>query len=111
MTRGSTSVQLGQYEQVSFAAEQAGLVRTKVIAPPTLLTPPNMELKLQVQDPKSTELDFSWTEVPGAQAYHLQISPSVMLSNFMVDKKVADKTSVPVSGLGRGNLLLDGECD
>jgi len=101
VTRGSTSVQLGQYEQVSFTAEQAGLVRSKVIAPPALLTPPNMEL-LQVQDPKSTELVFSWSEVPEAQAYHLQISPSVMLSNFIVDKKVTGKTSVPVSGLEEG---------
>jgi hypothetical protein len=60
-----------------------------------------MEL-LQVQDPKSTELVFSWSEVPEAQSYHLQISPSVMLSNFIVDKKVTGKTSVPVSGLEEG---------
>jgi hypothetical protein len=101
VTRGSTSVQLGQYEQVSFASEQAGLVRSKVIAPPALLTPPNMEL-LQVLDPKSTELPFSWTEVPEAQAYHLQISPSVMLSNFIVDKKITGKTSIVISGLDEG---------
>jgi hypothetical protein len=101
VTRGSTSVQLGQYEQVSFTREQAGLVRSKVIAPPTLLTPQNMEL-LQVQDPKATELTFSWSEVPEAQSYHLQISPTVMLSNFIVDKKITGKTSVPVSGLDEG---------
>ena len=101
VTRGATSIQLGQYEQVSFAAEQAGLVRSKVIAPPALLTPPNMEL-LQVVNPKSTELVFSWTEVPGAQAYHLQISPSVMLSNFVVDKKVSGKTAISISGLEEG---------
>src|SRR5208282_6078724 len=63
VTRGSTSVQLGQYEQVSFASEKPGLVRNKVIAPPSLMTPPNMELKL-VRDPKATSFDFSWTEVP-----------------------------------------------
>jgi hypothetical protein len=101
VTRGSTTVQLGQYEQVSFAAQQPGLVRNKVIAPPSLLTPQNMELKL-VQDPKATSLEFSWTEVPQAKAYHLQISPSVMLSNFVVDKKVSGRTSIPVSGLDEG---------
>ncbi len=101
VTRGSTSVQLGQYEQVTFAAEQPGLVRNKVIAPPSLLTPPNMDLE-QVQDPKSTTLDFSWTEVPEAKAYHLEISPSVMLSNFVVDKKVNGRTSIPISGLDGG---------
>ena len=102
VTRGSTSVQLGQYEQVSFASQQPGLVRTKVIAPPTLLTPQNMELKL-VKDPKSAVLDFTWTEVAGANAYHLQISPSVMLSNFVVDKKVTGHTSLQISGLEEGN--------
>ncbi|MFZ0964442.1 MAG: hypothetical protein WAO35_26555 [Terriglobia bacterium] len=101
VTRGSTSVQLGQYEQASFAAQQAGLVHVKVIAPPSLLTPQNMELKL-VPDPKSTELEFSWTEVPEAKAYHLQVSPSVMLSSFVVDKKVSGQTTIPISGLDEG---------
>jgi hypothetical protein len=101
VTRGSTSVQLGQYEQVSFESQQPGLVRTKKIAPPNLLTPQNMELKL-VKDPKSTQLDFTWTAVEGATAYHLQISPSVMLSNYVVDKKVPSQTSLQVSGLEEG---------
>jgi hypothetical protein len=101
VTRGSTSVQVGQYEQISFAAQQPGLVRNKVIAPPSLLTPQNMELKL-VEDPKSTTMDFSWTEVAEAKAYHLQVSPSVMLSNFVVDKKVSGRTSIPISGLDEG---------
>jgi hypothetical protein len=102
VTRGSTSIQLGQYEQVSFTAQQAGLVRNKVIAPPTLLSPRNMELKL-VRDPMSAVLEFSWTEVPGAKAYHLEISPSVMLTNFAVDKKITGRTSAEVSGLVEGN--------
>jgi hypothetical protein len=101
VTRGSTSIQIGQYEQVSFPAEQPGLVRSKVIAPPSLLTPPNMDLE-QVQDPKSTMLDFSWTEVPEAKGYHLQISPSAMLSNIVVDKKVSGATSISISGLDEG---------
>jgi hypothetical protein len=101
VTRGATSIQIGQYEQVSFPAEQPGLVRSKVIAPPSLLTPPNMDLE-QVQDPKLATLDFSWTEVPGAKAYHLQISPSAMLSNLVVDKKLNGQTSIPISGLDEG---------
>jgi len=102
LTRGSTSVQLGQYEQVSFESQQPGLVRTRVIAPPTLLTPQNMELKL-VKDPKSAVLEFTWTEVPEAKAYHLQISPSAVLSNFVVDKKITGHTSFEISGLEEGN--------
>jgi type II secretory pathway pseudopilin PulG len=102
VTRGSTSVQLGQYEQISFVSQQAGLVRTKLIAPPTLLLPQNMELKL-VRDPRSAALEFSWTEVPEAKAYHLRISPSVMLTNFAVDKKITGRTSAQISGLDEGN--------
>lgn len=101
VTRGATSIQLGQYEHASFSAQVPGLVRTKEMAPPALLTPQNMELKL-VQDPKSTTLDFSWTEVPDAKAYHLQISPTVMLSNFVVDKKIAGRTNISISGLDEG---------
>lgn len=101
VTRGSESIQLGQYEQVSFAAQQPGLLLTKVIAPPALLTPQNMELKM-ARDPKATELDFSWTPVPQAVAYHLQVSPSSLLSNFVVDKKISGRTSLTVSGLDEG---------
>ena len=36
------------------------------------------------------------------KAYHLQISPSVMLSSFVVDKKFPDRRPSPVSGLDEG---------
>jgi hypothetical protein len=101
VTRGSTSVRLGQYEQVTFTAEQSGLKRGTVIAPPKLLTPQNMELKL-AKNPKSTVLQFAWTNVPEAVTYHLRVSPSVMLSNFVVDKKTAGQTSLEASGLEEG---------
>lgn len=101
VTRGSTSVTLGQYEQVTFNANQPGLVRGKVIAPPMLVSPKNMELKM-AKDPKATVLDFAWSEVPEAVAYHLEVSPSVMLSNFVVDKKIVGRTTVQVSGLDEG---------
>jgi len=101
VTRGSSSVRLGQYDQVTFASDQPGLLRRKVIAPPKLLTPQNMEL-IMAKDPKSTMLEFAWSEVPGAAGYHLQVSPSVMLSNFVVDKKLPVRTSMQVSGLEEG---------
>jgi hypothetical protein len=101
VTRGTSRVQLGPYEQVNFSAERPGLLKTRIIEPPTLFAPKNMELKL-AKDPKSTGLDFAWSQVPGAVAYHLQISPSVMLSNFVVDKKLARQTSYRVAGLEEG---------
>ena len=101
VTRGSTSVRLGQYDQVKFASDRAGLIREKVIAPPSLVEPLNMALTVSA-DPKTTSVDFAWTEVPGAVAYRLQVSPSGMFSNLVVDKKVLGKTSTQASGLDEG---------
>jgi hypothetical protein len=99
--RGSARVRLGQYEQVSFDANAPGLNRDKVIAPPSLVAPANMSLSLS-KDPKTTPVDFAWTPVPGAAAYHLQVSPSAMFSNFVVDRKISGKTSAQVAGLDEG---------
>jgi predicted phage tail protein len=102
VTRGSQSLRLGQYEQVTFSATQTGLNKQTVIAPPVLETPPNMDLR-QVKDPKSTPVDFEWKGVNGAVAYHLMVSPSGMFSNLVVDKKIPTKTSAQVTGLDEGN--------
>jgi len=99
--RDSSSVQLGQYDRVSFSAEKPGLVRSKVIAPPKLTSPPNMALSV-TKDPKSYALDFAWTEVRGARAYRLQVSPSGIFSNLVVDRKVVGRTLAKVSGLEEG---------
>ena len=102
VTRGSTSLRLGQYEQIAFSTGQPGLNKLTVIAPPILETPPNMDLR-QVKDPKSTPVDFEWKSVPGAVAYHLMVSPSGMFSNLVVDKKIPAKTSAQFTGLDEGN--------
>jgi hypothetical protein len=95
-------VRLGQYDQVTFDRDKPGLTRQRVIAPPTLTNPPNMDLTI-TPDPKNTNLDFTWSSVPGAEAYRLQVSPSGMFSNLVVDKKVFGKTSLRVNGLEEGN--------
>lgn len=101
VTRGSTSIRLGQYDQVIFNAGKPGLTRQKVIAPPSLLSPPNMQLSVS-KDPKTEGTEFSWTEVPGAVSYHVLVSPSGMFSNVVVDRKVST-TRTQVTGLDEGN--------
>ena len=101
VTRGSTSVRLGRDEQVTLAENQAGLIRNKVIAPPAkLLSPVHMGLRVST-DPRSEPLEFAWTPVSGAVTYHLQVSPSGMFSNVVIDKKV-NKNSIEVTGLDEG---------
>jgi hypothetical protein len=47
-----------------------------------------------------TGWDFS--SVPGAAAYHLQVSSSPILSNFLAGKRKTDLMSVEISGLDEG---------
>lgn len=103
VTRGSTTVRLGQFDQVYFDREKSGLSRQKVIAPPALVSPPNMDLTMTA-DPKGTEVEFSWGIVSGAAAYRIQVSPSGMFSSssLVIDKKIPGRTSVKVSGLEEG---------
>lgn len=106
VTRGSTSLRLGQYEQVTFSASQPGLTRQTVIAPPALDSPPNMALTVS-KDPKNTPVEFSWHTVQGAVSYHLMVSPSGMFSNLVADKKIQGKTSFQLLGLEEGNYYWE----
>jgi hypothetical protein len=99
--RGTESVRLGQYDQVTFKTGEPHFSQSKVIAPPDLVDPKNMALTVS-KDPKTTNMTFSWNPVPGAMAYRLQISPSGMFANLVVDKKVAARTSTDVTGLVEG---------
>lgn len=106
VTRGSTSIRLGQYDQVAFSAQQPGLTRQSVIAPPALEAPLNMALT-ESKDPKTTPVEFAWHDVPGAVAYHLMVSPSGMFSNLVADKKVQGKTNQEVTGLDEGTYYWE----
>jgi hypothetical protein len=100
VTRGASTVRLGQYEQVVFADDRPGMVRQTVMAPPSLITPANMDLKVS-KEPKNEAVDFSWSSVAGATGYRLQISPSAMFSNVVVDRKVG-QPFVRINGLDEG---------
>ena len=101
VTRGTNTMRLGQFDQVAFSAQQPGLTRQSVIAPPALEAPLNMALT-ESKDPKTTPVEFAWHGVPGAVAYHLMVSPSGMFSNLVADKKVQGKTNQEVTGLDEG---------
>lgn len=92
---------MGQFDQVTFTRDKPGLTRQKVVAPPTLTDPPNMALTM-TKDPKATNLDFVWSYVPQAAVYRLQVSPSGMFSNLIVDKRIAGRTSARITGLEEG---------
>ncbi len=101
VTRGATTVHLGQNEKVSFSAGQPGLIPQKVIAPPNLIAPVKMALMIS-KDPRKTPITFRWSPVAGAAGYHLMVSPSGMFSNLVVDKRIKGSASTEIAGLDEG---------
>lgn len=88
VTRGNESVHLGGYEKVSFQAASATMVKTKEIAPPTLITPANMAPIFISGGPQNVA--FTWTPVDNAKGYHLRISRNAYFSSTIVDKRLND---------------------
>ena len=86
VARGSDVIKLTEYEQASFKQDSAGFVKTKELAPPTLIAPANM-LPVFTSSGNQT-LDFSWTPITNADAYRIRISRNPYFSSTVFDKKV-----------------------
>jgi FecR protein len=99
VNRGSESVNLAEYEQVSFAAQSPKMVKEKQIAPPTLISPANM-LPIFLMDPKAP-VQFSWSPVSSGVEYRLQVSRNPYFSSTLVDMNVK-RSDAQVSELGEG---------
>ena len=99
--RGGTSVDLGQYERATFRSGRAGLTKRKVIEPPNLTSPANLEPFI-TDNPKRFAVEFSWSAVPKAVSYHLKVSPSGMFARMVLDLKVRG-TRLKSTGLEEGN--------
>ena len=97
--RGNT-VELGQFERATFRSGRAGLTRQKVIEPPKLTSPANLEPFI-TDNPKGFAIKFAWSRVPKAARYHLKVSSSGMFTRMTVDLKVRG-TRLKTAGLEEG---------
>ena len=86
VARGNTVEKLTEYERASFRQDAPGIVKTKELAPPTLIAPANM-LPVFVS-PNNATMDFSWTPVTNAQMYRIRVSRNPYFSSTVLDKKV-----------------------
>jgi predicted phage tail protein len=100
LQRGSEMVSLTQYEKASFAANQAPLVKERVISPPRLEQPLNLE-PIIVRDVKRAPIRFAWSTVPEAVSYRLRVSTSPLFVNPVVDRKLSS-TEYSITGLEQG---------
>jgi hypothetical protein len=86
VARGTDVVKLNEYEQASFKQDTSGFVKTKELAPPTLIAPANM-LPVFISS-GSPAMDFSWTPITNANSYRIRISRNPYFSSTVFDKRV-----------------------
>jgi hypothetical protein len=100
VTRYGQTVQLANWEKVSFQAAQTHMEKEKGTGPPTPISPANMA-PIFTTGESTKDVEFSWTPMANAVAYRLRISRNPYFSSTLVDKKVST-ADVSVSGLGEG---------
>jgi hypothetical protein len=100
VTRNGETVQLANWERVSFQAAETHLEKEKGTGPPTPISPANMA-PLFTSGETTKDVEFSWTPMANAAGYRLRISRNPYFSSTLVDKKV-NTADVTVTSLGEG---------
>ena len=99
LTRGGQTLPLESYTKGSFSANSKDMVKTKVLEPPTLISPaPSQNVFL---DPNSKGLNFSWAPVDNVREYRIKISRTASFATPLVDTTKAS-TQVVVTNLQEG---------
>src|SRR6202034_871893 len=100
VTRNGETVQLANWEKVSFKQDEAHMEKDKGTGPPTPISPANMA-PLFTSGEATKDVEFSWTAMANAVGYRLRISRNPYFSSTLVDKKV-NTADVTVTSLGEG---------
>jgi hypothetical protein len=100
VTRNGQTVQLANWEKVSFQAAQPQMEKEKGTGPPTPISPANMA-PIFTAGEATKDVEFSWTPMANAVAYRLRISRNPYFSSTLLDKRV-NTADVSVTSLGEG---------
>ena len=100
VTRNGETVQLANWEKVSFRREETHMEKAKDAGPPTPISPANMAPIFTSGEP-TKDVEFSWTPMANASGYRLRISRNPYFSSTLVDKRV-NTADVSVTSLGEG---------
>jgi hypothetical protein len=100
VSRNGETVQLANWEKVTFQGQQAHMEKAKEIGPPTPISPANMA-PIFASGESTKDVEFSWTPMANAVGYRLRISRNPYFSSTLVDKKV-NTADVTVTSLGEG---------
>jgi hypothetical protein len=100
VVRNGETVQLHNFERVSFADESPQMIKTKEIGPPTLIQPTNMSPVFKTGE--TNPVDFSWSQVDGAKKYRVRISQNPYFSSFVVPPTEVEGTQIQLTNLAEG---------
>ncbi len=100
VTRNGETVQLANWEKVSFKAAEPRMEKAKGTGPPTPISPANMA-PIFTSGEATKDVEFSWTPMANAVGYRLRISRNPYFSSTLVDKRV-NTADVTVTSLGEG---------
>jgi hypothetical protein len=100
VTRNGQTVQLANWEKVTFKAAEPRMEKAKGTGPPTPISPANMA-PIFTAGETTKDVEFSWSPMANAVAYRLRISRNPYFSSTLVDKKV-NTADVSVTSLGEG---------
>ena len=100
VTRNGETVQLANWEKVSFKAAETHMEKAKGTGPPTPISPANMA-PIFTSGETTKDVEFSWTPMANAVGYRLRISRNPYFSSTLVDKRV-NTADVTVTSLGEG---------
>jgi hypothetical protein len=100
VTRNGETVQLANWEKVSFRQAEPHMEKAKGIGPPTPISPANMAPIFTLGE-STKDVEFSWTAMPNVTGYRLRISRNPYFSSTLVDKRVK-AADVTVTNLGEG---------
>jgi hypothetical protein len=100
VTRNGETVQLANWEKVSFQGAETHMEKAKGTGPPTPISPANMA-PLFTSGEATKDVEFSWSPMANAVAYRLRISRNPYFSSTLVDKRV-NTADVTVTSLGEG---------
>jgi hypothetical protein len=100
VTRNGETVQLANWEKVSFQAAEPRMEKAKGTGPPTPISPANMA-PIFTSGEATKDVEFSWSPMANAVGYRLRLSRNPYFSSTLVDKKV-NTADVTVTSLGEG---------
>ena len=100
VTRNGETVELANWEKVSFRQQDAHMEKAKGTGPPTPISPANMA-PIFTSGEATKDVEFSWTAMANAAGYRLRLSRNPYFSSTLVDKRV-NTADVSVTSLGVG---------